>query len=553
MFKIREKIHSENFLAKYPASFKSAYAIFVVVMSIGSLAWGVFCLILGLKKIAMLPFSYLAFSLLGLIIFFSGRGFAFIRFLQVLLSLTFPYVLQWLLGGYLASGMVSLWSFLTLIVLITFYEARYNILWLPLFIACMVVGIGLDHYYPQPVPAMLQQPHIHKILLTANASLVGSMLFFIGRHFISLNRQHKKVNETLEYQKGELLQKHEEILAYNEEINQQNEEILAINEELGRQKEEMAAKNKEIALKNEAMTTINDALDQQKTELRKKTNNVRSSINYAKRIQRAILPRLSWIQEHFPESFVFFKPRDIVSGDFYWFSVVKLEENMEVTTSFRPPPPPEKIIISAIDCTGHGVPGAFMSMVGNQLLHEIVNTNHTTSPEEILRQLHLKIRFSLNQEETENNDGMDMAICVIDKQARTLEFAGAKNPLIYIQDNDLVEIKGDKMPIGGKKRSRSKKTQERKYTKHVLPLDKPTWFYIFTDGFQDQFGGKNDRKFMKKRFKELLLKIKDRPPNVQHNMLSQTVGGWMNGTSQIDDMLIMGFKIDDSILPEAGI
>ncbi|WP_299463925.1 SpoIIE family protein phosphatase [uncultured Microscilla sp.] len=549
MFKLRKKIHSEDFLAKYPASFKSAYAIFVVVMSAGSLVWGVFCIILGLHKISILPFGYLAFSLLGLIVFFSGRGFAFIRFFQVLFSLTFPYALQWLLGGYTASGMVSLWSFLTLIVLITFYEARYNILWLPLFIVCMVVGIGLDHYYPQPVPSMLNKPHIHKMLLIANASLVGSMLFFIGRHFISLNRQHKKINETLEYQKGELLQKHEEILAYNEEINQQNEEILAINDELGRQKEEMAAKNKEIALKNEAMTTINDALEQQRSELRKKTNNVRSSINYAKRIQRAILPRLSWIQEHFPESFVFFKPRDIVSGDFYWFSVVRLEENLEITTSFRPPPLPEKIIISAIDCTGHGVPGAFMSMVGNQLLHEIVNTNQITSPEEILRELHLKIRFSLNQEENENNDGMDMSLCVIDKQARTLEFAGAKNPLIYIQGDKLTEVKGDKMPIGGKKRSRDKKPKARTYTKHIVKLNEPTWFYIFTDGFQDQFGGKHDRKFMKKRFKELLLKIKDRPPNVQKNMLSQTIGGWMDGRHQIDDMLIMGFKIDDHILP----
>lgn len=550
MSKLSRKIQSKEFLAKYPASFKSAYTMFIAVMGVGTLVWGIFCFILGLKTISLLPFGYLGFTLIGFLIFLTGKGFAFIRFLQVFLSLTFPYVLQWLLGGYMVSGMVSLWSLLTLIALTTFYEGRHSILWLPMFLICMAGGMYLDHNYQQPIHTILEDPLIHRTLLVANASLVGSMLFLISRYFISLNRQHVRMNEMLENQKGELLQKHEEILAYNEEINQQNEEILAINDELGKQKEEMASVNKEIALKNEAMQTINAALDQQKMELRKKTNNVRSSINYAKRIQNAILPRLDWIQEHLPESFVFFKPRDIVSGDFYWFSVVHLEEDVEITTSFRPPPPPEKVVISAIDCTGHGVPGAFMSMVGNQLLYEIINTNHITSPDEILRELHRKIRITLSQEETGNNDGMDMAICVIDKQERKLEFAGAKNPLIYIQDGELFEIKGNTAPIGGKKRSPGKKSTPREYTKHIIDLDRPTWFYIFTDGFQDQFGGKNSRKFMKKRFKELLLKIHERPPHVQRTMLSQTIGGWMDGSPQIDDMLVMGFKTDDSILPD---
>jgi len=545
-----KKINSEEFLANYPASFKRAYIMFVAVMSLGTLVWGIFCFVLGLRTISLLPLGYLGFTLINFLLFLTGKGFAFIRFFQVFFSLTFPYILQWLLGGYMVSGMVGLWSLLTLISLTTFYEARQSILWLPVFLISMAGGMYLDHNYQQPIHKILEDTLIHRTLLVANASLVGSMLFLISRYFISLNRQHVKMNEMLEQQKGELLQKHEEILAYNEEINQQNEEILAINDELGLQKEEMARKNKEIALKNEAMQTINAALDQQKMELRKKTHNVRSSINYAKRIQNAILPRPDWIQEHLPDSFVFFKPRDIVSGDFYWFSVVHLEEEVEITTSFRPPPPPEKIVITAIDCTGHGVPGAFMSMVGNQLLYEIINTNHVISPDHILSELHHKIRIALSQEETGNNDGMDMAICVIDKNERTLEFAGAKNPLIYIQDQELFEIKGSTAPIGGKKRSKGKKSQPRTYEKHIIPLDKPTWFYMFTDGFQDQFGGKNGRKFMKRRFKELLLKIHQRPPSVQRNMLSQTIGGWMGNNPQIDDMLVMGFKIDDSILPE---
>ena len=142
-----------------------------------------------------------------------------------------------------------------------------------------------------------------------------------------------------------------------------------------------------------------------------------------------------------------------------------------------------------------------------------------------------------------------MALCVIDKNERTLEFAGAKNPLVYIQNNELFELKGNKAPIGGKKRSKGKKSRPRKYEKHVIDLDQPTWFYMFTDGFQDQFGGKNGRKFMKKRFKELLLKIHQRTPWEQRNMLSQTIGGWMGNEQQIDDMLVMGFKIDDDILP----
>jgi serine phosphatase RsbU (regulator of sigma subunit) len=164
--------------------------------------------------------------------------------------------------------------------------------------------------------------------------------------------------------------------------------------------------------------------------------------------------------------FILFKPKDIVSGDFYWFQDMSIENyDLGITNRILNSEKENKIIIVAADCTGHGVPGAFMSMIGNELLNQIVNVHHITSPDMILNQLHKGIRYALKQDETSNRDGMDIAICVIDKEKQVLEYAGAMNPLFYIQDNQFFEIKADKKSIGGLQGE-----EDRVFTKHTIQL-----------------------------------------------------------------------------------
>ena len=279
--------------------------------------------------------------------------------------------------------------------------------------------------------------------------------------------------------------------------------------------------------------------------IEKKNLDITSSINYAKRIQDASLPQLYRIQAILPKSFIFFKPRDIVSGDFYWCSRIEpqpMYEELSEGGQFKKVLKgydTEKFVITAVDCTGHGVPGAFMSMIGNDLLNGIVDLRGISDPAKILKELHKGVTKALKQQETDNKDGMDMALCVIDYGKAKVEFAGAKNPLVYIQNNELFYIRGDKNPVGGTQRK-----GERNFTKHTVSLNAPTTFYIFSDGFQDQFGGHQGRKFMLKRFKKLLLEIHQKPMEEQRDILEKTFLDWQGEHKQIDDVLVIGFTID---------
>ena len=268
----------------------------------------------------------------------------------------------------------------------------------------------------------------------------------------------------------------------------------------------------------ERTAKLRDAAD----EIEKKSQSITDSINYAKRIQDAMLPQVTDMATNMPNSFVLFKPRDIVSGDFFF---VGKQNN--------------KTIVAAVDCTGHGVPGAFMSITGNSLLQQIVYERKVTEPDIILKELHKGIRTSLKQEETENRDGMDMALVVIDHEAKTLEFAGAKNPFIFIKDDKLELIKGSKMPIGGMQRE-----AERVFEKHVIPIDAPLTCYVFSDGYQDQFGGPQGRKFMVRHFRSLLHEIHAQPMDQQQDRLEKTINDWMGKShKQLDDILVIGFKV----------
>lgn len=281
--------------------------------------------------------------------------------------------------------------------------------------------------------------------------------------------------------------------------------------------------NEKIKLQKTEIETQRDLANQQKKD-------ITDSIEYAKRIQNAILPPLSFIQRNLPEHFILFKPRDIVSGDFYWMM------NKD-----------GKIIIAAADCTGHGVPGAFMSMLGtaflNEIVTKIVENKHVYSLQanEILNQLRNYIIDSLHQTGEDNDeakDGIDIALCIIDSEKRKIQFAGAHNPLYIIRNNNLEVIKGDRMPVSIHKNS------HKSFENHELDFSENDTIYIFSDGYNDQIGGPKNRKFMSRNFQNLLLDIHEKPMETQKEILDKTFEDWKGNNMQLDDILVIGIRLE---------
>jgi predicted ATPase/GAF domain-containing protein len=255
---------------------------------------------------------------------------------------------------------------------------------------------------------------------------------------------------------------------------------------------------------------------------------IRASITYAERIQQAILPQADRIKAVLPKSFVYFKPRDVVSGDFYWCSVVRDSQGNQ------------KVIFATADCTGHGVPGAFMSMVGANLLTQIVNDKRMHNPGLILDLLHGGVKHLLQQDKNKNRDGMDISISSVDWNTKTLEYAGAKRPLYYVQDGEMKEIKGDVYPIGGLQRG----INRRFTTQKVSFAESPIMAYTFSDGYPDQFGGEKTQKFMTKRFRNMLSDIADKSMEEQKEYLGGTFDDWKGTQRQIDDILVVGMRLE---------
>jgi len=273
--------------------------------------------------------------------------------------------------------------------------------------------------------------------------------------------------------------------------------------EIIKQKNEIEEKNKVIEQKNKDIT---------------------DSIYYAKRIQDSILPSIEVATNANVELGIYFKPKDIVSGDFYFIRNIK-QANI--------------LIIAAADCTGHGVPGAFMSMLGSSLLNEIVTKPEINHTDLVLNELRNGIIQALNQEgkDTETSDGMDIALIAYDYKNQIIEFSGANNPLYLIRNNELVEYKGDKMPVGLYER------KEELFSRTEINVLKNDVLYIFSDGFADQFGGPHGKKYMYKRFKEFLLSIHHLPMNEQAKLLENEIIQWRGEIEQIDDHIVIGIRI----------
>ena len=289
-----------------------------------------------------------------------------------------------------------------------------------------------------------------------------------------------------------------------------------LKREKGILENKVVERTKEIMKKNEEITIQRDEIVAQKKD-------ITDSIHYASRIQTALLPQPEFIETLLSSYFILWKPRDIVSGDYYWLHQIN-----------------NKTIIVAADCTGHGVPGAFMSMLGISFLNEIVARDEELESNQILDELRKYVIKSLKQtgKDGGSKDGMDISLTIIDHKLLTAQFSGAYNPLYVLRDNEIQQIKADKMPIGYHIRA------DVPFTKNEIQLCENDRIYMFSDGYADQFGGEKGRKFMSKRFKQLLVDTSSVTMNEQRDILDKTIENWKGEQySQIDDILIIGVEI----------
>jgi serine phosphatase RsbU (regulator of sigma subunit) len=342
--------------------------------------------------------------------------------------------------------------------------------------------------------------HQQKIITIISAGII-LLILLIFSLFIWFIIRLKKMNKVL-YQQ-------------NEEINTQINEIELKNTEINKHVVVIENKNKVITAYNEEIITQNEILTKQKKE-------ITDSITYASLIQKAILPSHEIISEHFSEHFILYRPCKIVSGDFYWFRQIK-----------------NLLFIVAADCTGHGVPGAFMSMLGISMLNDIVNLSNAHHPHQTLNELRRRIKKSLHQtgKSGERQDGMDISFCMIDLDTNTVEFSGAYNPFYLVRNKELIEFKANRMPIGVYPKDDQEFTTA---SIKLMPNDK---FYIFSDGYAAQFGGTNGKKFKTTQFREMLIQHYDKSMTVQKELLEEALDGWQGDMEQVDDILVIGINI----------
>ncbi len=308
-----------------------------------------------------------------------------------------------------------------------------------------------------------------------------------------------------------------------------------------RLKDIIKEKTSEVVAQKEEIVKQKNEVESQRKLLEMKNADILSSINYARRLQLAILPEEKIINEYLKDSFIYYQPKDIVSGDFYWVEKVNGASGMN------------KTLFAAVDCTGHGVPGAFVSVVGNSGLNRAVNEFGLTQPAMILEKLNEVVVDTLSRGNEEVQDGMDISLCAIDYENMKLEFAGAHNSAYLVRDNiahmdiglngsgrpfseDLMEIKADKQPVGYYE-------YREKFKHNEVKLQKDDCIYLFSDGFADQFGGPHGKKYNYIRFKKFLISIHHKPMAEQHELIRKEFEKWKGDEDQIDDVIVFGVKI----------
>lgn len=466
---------------------------------------------------------FLACSSIILTQLYVEKKVSFLAFIFIVLMLLYPHIAFWL---YKKKQNMRQVEFQTLLIDMFWIGWISNFVYwmpavfLPYFIAnsatnYAVNGIsacwkGILIYLLTSILAFFVNQTVYMPIHIPDIYLLPSFIYlFAGSHYIGVLSHWRgsilrKTKEEIQNQNIALKEQKDQLLVLNEEYNQQNQEILAQRDNIEQQK---------------------IVLEQRNQVIEKINMDMKDSLNYAQLIQQTILPLPEHLNHFFKSYFVLYQPKDIVSGDFYFF------ENIDDKFS----------ILAVADCTGHGIPGAFMSLIANQILQEIINKN-IYEPHQILHALHIGIRQALKQKETTNRDGMDISICLINKTAKTIDFAGAKTSLIYFENNEIHVIKSQNTNIGGEQRE-----QNRLFDNHSIAL-KPNSeyrFYLFTDGFHDQFGGEKSKKFGKRKLRETLTEAQNLPLSSQKKFLENILLDWIEegNEEQIDDVLVFGFSI----------
>lgn len=288
-------------------------------------------------------------------------------------------------------------------------------------------------------------------------------------------------------------------------------------------KKRLEAEKEKVTQLNNKLNIMNGALESVYLSLLAKNRDITDGIRYARKIQKALTDDASIIGENVSDFFIFSKAKDLVSGDFSWYTKVD-----------------DKLIFAVIDCTGHGIPGSLLSIIGNIHLNNIVLEQNILDPREILKSLHSRVRSTLHQDKVSdyNDDGMDVAICCLDLKEHKLTFSGALRPLYLIKDGKLTIVKGDRKSIGGAYNENSIS-----FKNSVHSLNPGDLIYLFSDGYADQFGGEQDRKYTVKKFRELLLSFVDQPLDKQKKILEMSHLKWKGDKFQVDDITVMGIKI----------
>jgi serine phosphatase RsbU (regulator of sigma subunit)/tetratricopeptide (TPR) repeat protein len=365
----------------------------------------------------------------------------------------------------------------------------------------------------------LAQRNQRNLFLLIASSGTGFLLVFMWAFY-----RKQKDNKKLKAQKQIIIEKNSELNAANEELTSAIETISLQKEDIERKNLEILEKNDELNAANEELISAVETISTQKEELEQKNQSIIDSINYAQRIQSAFLPQQDVFEKTFPDSFILYLPKDIVSGDFYWLYEVE-----------------DYIILAVMDCTGHGVPGAFMSMIGASFLDKIVKEYGIYMPNEILMVLDNFITNAIKKEGERLMDGMDGVIITIDKRNQELHFAGAKSSMYLLQNSDEMQIiEGDNMHIAGYNFDDIPPLKE--FNRQTFKIQKPFVVYLGSDGYQDQMGGEKGKKFMVRKLRNLLQEIAYLPPKEQRDILLQNFETWKGNHPQTDDVLVIGLK-----------
>ena len=358
--------------------------------------------------------------------------------------------------------------------------------------------------------ALFRDEAIRFILIFGITILVVAYLIYRKTRVITM--PIKKLVENVDRITGGDLRERAEVSG-NNEITKLSEKFNMMIAQLESYYYELEEKVKERTLK----------IEKQKEEIEDQKKHIMDSIHYARRIQNAILPSFNNINQHLEKYFILYLPKDIVSGDFYW---VHEADGL--------------LMVAAVDCTGHGVPGAFMSIVGFNQLNHAVTVMKARTAGDILNELNAGVITTLNENTKEGSikDGMDMSLCVLDIKNKKAQFAGANNPLIIIRDNKLIKHRGDRFPIGAFIAGLNQS-----FRNNEIDLRDGDCLYLFSDGYADQFGGTDNKKFMQKRFENLLMEIHEMTPEAQRDKLLSTLVDWRGANDQIDDVLVIGIMI----------